>query len=307
MAKIKIPPEKVEELKQKHNLTDEAIKDFADSLEVETDEVATATTPNPDPEESSFIDLNKALSSGEISFTQYLMWSDLQERKAESRRQARLDQEKLDLQREERRPQTPTWAEGLIAKVNNLEAKVSSTTTTTTKPEDPLLKVYEERSKDLMSRLEKQDEKHEKLLDELKEDRDKAKDEATKALIEKNMGEVQVKMDAFQDLLEKYNQTTKDPIEFLAEAKRKAAELGIEFNFGGGNSTAKSREELQVKTADAVINEIRAATKEGREFLKEFGDTVILPRMKVETGLTKTSPMTGAERTKYYADLGIKA
>ena len=38
VAKVRIPPEKIAELKQKYNVTDEAIKDFADSLEVEVEE-----------------------------------------------------------------------------------------------------------------------------------------------------------------------------------------------------------------------------------------------------------------------------
>ena len=306
MAKVRIPPEKIAELKQKHNVTDEAIQDFADSLEVEVDEPATTTpqSSSPPPEEQSFGDLAKAYQSGEISFTQYLMWSEMQERKAENKRQAKMDQERLDLMRDERRSPTPAWAEPLISKVNSLEARVGATPPS--RAEDPILKVYEERSKDLMTRLEKQDAKYDGVLQELKTDREKAKDDATKAMIDANMKEVQGKVDDIRDLMEELPKMPQDPLEFLSEAKRRAEALGIEVSFGGGGKdTARSREELQVKTADSVIGEIRGLSKEARDFMRQFGDSVILPRMKVETGVSKTGPMTTTERTKYYKDLGI--
>lgn len=95
-VRVVIPPEKMAEIQEKYNLTDEALKGILEGVHVvpaeEQVEQPQAGVPRTTQgEEEMTPQLFRKISSGEFTMVDYLMWSDMQDRREERKRRIERD------------------------------------------------------------------------------------------------------------------------------------------------------------------------------------------------------------------------
>ena len=111
-----------------------------------------------------------------------------------------------------------------------------------------------------------------------------------------------------EDLIEKTSKPadTRDFFDQLKEVQEKGKRAGIEITVGEGGTVAKNREDVAIEGAQGVVREGKEVLKDARLLLKEITDDVIIPRMRVESGISKTGLLTDKDKQAYYDRIGLK-
>lgn len=296
MSKATIPPEKVAEIKKKYpDVTDELLTDLANAIDVEGGDDGDGNGGNGDGGKG-LDNLGLALKEGDMTFTQLMFWLERQDRKE------RYEEKQEERRREERlRQEKPPWLEPVLTRLEKLEEKKGE-------PQSETSKFWETQLNDLKDKLAEQKTANETVLADLREERTKAKDEAQRTYIDGKINEVNASLKRLEDLLGKT--TTPDKKDFfdqLQEVQTKGKLAGIEITVGQGSKVAKDREEVAIDAAQGVVSEGKEVLKDARLLVKEISEGIVLPRMRVDSGASKTSLLSDKEKMAYYEKLGLSA
>ena len=231
-----------------------------------------------------------------MTFTQLIFWLERQDRKE------RWEDKQEERRREERlRQEKPSWLEPVLTRIEKLEEKK-------VEPQSETSKFWETQLNDLKDKLAEQKTANETVLADLREERTKAKDEAQRTYIDGKINEVNASLKRLEDLLGKT--TTPDKKDFfdqLQEVQTKGKLAGIEITVGQGSKVAKDREEVAIDAAQGVVSEGKEVLKDARLLVKEISEGIVLPRMRVDSGVSKTGLLSDKDKMAYYEKLGLTA
>jgi len=290
---------RVEEVKKKYNLSDEALGEIA--------EIVAPTPASQEPSRTEgdedgglfghmnnneFTQMQKMFGGGgDISLGSALVLMSYWDKQEE--RRERKERERLQTQEETK------WAKELVARLDRVEGRITYAPPSSS-PDSATSKLYD----DLKERLQKSEEANKEVLAELKEERDKARDAETRQYLDSKIGEVNVTLSTLQTTIANLKPPEpKDTVEEYIASKTKLEGAGILKPPTAAE--AKSREELRTRAQSKVLDHLDKAAESVRTTFDQIKDSVIIPRMRVESGVSNVASLSEKERADYYNRLKI--